>query len=152
MIIGEAPGYWESQQGFPFVGKSGLVLQRALDEIGTRSQDIYVTNVVKHRPPNNRDPRLEELDACWPALQKQIKLVAPKVIVCVGKVAARNLAGRSGINLPSSGLRGRQFIYQDIPVRITWHPAYVMPGRTPEKYPEFVADLASALEYARNKE
>lgn len=143
MIIGEAPGYWESKQGLPFVGKSGQILQEALSEVPVKIKDLFITNVIKHRPPNNRDPMQFESDICISYLTKQIELVNPKQIICVGKVSAIALARNSEINLPSSGLRGKSFIFKNRwPVTITWHPAYVM--RNPNKRPELLEDLRNA--------
>lgn len=150
MIIGEAPGYWESKKGYPFVGKSGMVLQDILQEIDADASELFVANVIKHRPPNNRDPSWMELHQCWDYLEAQIELVDPKLIICVGKVPAKTLANKAQVELPEWGLRSRRFKYDRWEVRITWHPAYVMGGRTPQKRPELVQDLRMALADARD--
>lgn len=147
MIAGEAPGRVESETGKPFVGPSGKVLQECIIEAGIPLQDLYVLNTVKHRPPQNRDPSSVERGICMEKFfVHQVTLVAPKLILCVGRVPAMGIAELAGVTLPSSGLRGTRFVYKDIPVHITWHPAYIMRNRT--KRPDLVQDLVKAYAYA----
>ncbi len=91
MFVGEGPGLSEDRQGRPFVGSAGRLLNRLLEGIGLHREEVFITNVVKHRPPNNRDPHPEEISACWPWLERQIALVEPKVIVCLGRYAMLRL-------------------------------------------------------------
>jgi uracil-DNA glycosylase len=147
MIIGEGPGYWESQKGRPFVGPAGTILQELIMKAKIPLGDLFITNVVKHRPPDNRNPKLYERNLCHDRyLYKQIEIVQPKVIICIGKIAAYTLAAAMVTTLPSSGLRGKTFYYELLPVYITWHSAYVM--RNPNKKPELLEDLTLAYNKA----
>jgi uracil-DNA glycosylase len=120
MFVGEAPGFHEDRQGLPFVGPSGQLLNRLLEGIGLRRQDVYVANVVKSRPPGNRDPLPDEIAACRPWLDAQIRLVDPKVVVTLGNFAARTLLETTtGI----SRLRGRTYPFQGRVLLPTFHPA-----------------------------
>jgi len=130
MFIGEGPGADEDEQGEPFVGQAGKLLDSMLAAIGCeRGREVYIANVVKCRPPGNRTPTLDEAAACAPFLDRQIELVRPKLIVALGKVAATRLLGTEA---SLASLRGRVHRYHDIPVIVTYHPAYLL--RTlPEK-------------------
>jgi uracil-DNA glycosylase family 4 len=120
MFVGEAPGFHEDRQGLPFVGPSGQLLNRLLEGIGLRRQDVYICNVVKSRPPKNRDPLPDEIAACRPWLDAQIRLVDPKVVVTLGNFAARTLLETTtGI----SRLRGRTYPFQGRLLLPTFHPA-----------------------------
>jgi uracil-DNA glycosylase len=120
MFVGEAPGFHEDRQGLPFVGPSGQLLNRLLEGIGLRRQDVYICNVVKSRPPKNRDPLPDEIAACRPWLDAQIRLVDPKVVVTLGNFAARTLLETTtGI----SRLRGRTYPFQGRVLLPTFHPA-----------------------------
>ena len=120
MFVGEAPGFHEDRQGLPFVGPSGQLLNRLLEGIGLRRQDVYVCNVVKSRPPNNRDPLPDEIAACRPWLDAQVRLVDPKVVVTLGNFAAKTLLETtSGI----TRLRGRTYPFQGRVLLPTFHPA-----------------------------
>jgi uracil-DNA glycosylase len=120
MFVGEAPGFHEDRQGLPFVGPSGQLLNRLLGGIGLRRQDVYVCNVVKSRPPGNRDPQPDEIAACRPWLDAQIRLVDPKVVVTLGNFAAKTLLETSaGI----TRLRGRTYPFQGRMLLPTFHPA-----------------------------
>lgn len=124
MFIGEAPGFHEDRQGRPFVGPAGQLLDRIIENgMGLRRSDVYIANVNKCRPPENRDPEPDEVAACLPYLEEQVRLVRPEVIVALGRVAARNLLG---VAAPVSALRGRELAHQGIPVVVTWHPAYLL--------------------------
>jgi DNA polymerase len=120
MFVGEAPGFHEDRQGLPFVGPSGQLLNRLLEGIGLRRQDAYVCNVVKSRPPSNRDPLPDEIAACRPWLDAQIRLVDPKVVVTLGNFAAKTLLETTtGI----TRLRGRTHPFQGRVLLPTFHPA-----------------------------
>jgi len=125
MIIGEAPGHEEDRQGTPFVGRAGQLLDRMLQAIDIRPDQVYITNILKCRPPNNRDPRPEEVVACSRFLQAQINLVQPRVIFSVGRVSAQNLLHNQ---TPVGKLRGQVFTLPgtEIPLRVTYHPAYLL--------------------------
>ena len=130
MFVGEGPGADEDEQGDPFVGQSGKLLDSMLAAIGCkRGREVYIANVVKCRPPGNRTPTLSEAAACAPYLDRQIEWLAPKVIVALGKSAALRLLGTEA---SLASLRGRVHRYKDIPVVVTYHPSYLL--RTlPEK-------------------
>jgi DNA polymerase len=131
MFIGEGPGADEDEQGEPFVGQAGKLLDAMLAAAGlARGRDAYIANVVKCRPPGNRNPTLDEAAACAAFLERQIELVKPKVIVALGKIAATRLLGDENATIGS--LRGRVHDYRGIPLVVTYHPAYLL--RTlPEK-------------------
>ena len=120
MFVGEAPGFHEDRQGVPFVGPSGQLLNRLLEGIGLRRQDVYIANVVKSRPPSNRDPQPDEIAACRPWLDAQIRLVDPKVVVTLGNFAAKTLLETTtGI----TRLRGQTYSFQGRVLLPTFHPA-----------------------------
>jgi DNA polymerase len=123
MFIGEGPGAQEDLQGLPFVGPAGALLTRIIGAIEMRREEVYICNVVKCRPPNNRDPLPEEVSACRSFLERQIDLVRPKVIVALGRVAAQCLLGST----ESLGrLRGRWHTVRGVPTRATYHPAALL--------------------------
>ena len=93
MFVGEAPGAEEDRQGIPFVGRAGHLLNRLLGEIGLRREDVFIANILKSRPPANRDPRPDEIDACWPYLERQIELIEPRVIATLGNFATKKITG-----------------------------------------------------------
>ncbi len=124
LFIGEGPGADEDEQGEPFVGQAGKLLDSMLAAIGlARGREVYIANVVKCRPPGNRVPSPEEAAACAPYLDRQIELISPKLIVALGKTAVLRLLG-SDSSLAS--LRGRVHRYRDIPLVVTYHPAYLL--------------------------
>lgn len=123
MIVGEAPGADEDAQGEPFVGRAGQLLNKILEAINFRREDVYICNILKCRPPNNRNPFMEEVEQCLPYLRKQIELVQPKVILCLGLTAAQNLLG---VTDSLGRLRGRVLKYEGVPVMITYHPAALL--------------------------
>ncbi|MCW8917340.1 MAG: uracil-DNA glycosylase [Gammaproteobacteria bacterium] len=140
MVIGEAPGADEDQQGEPFVGKAGQLLNAMLHALGLKRQQVYIANVLKCRPPNNRDPLPEEAAACAAYLQRQIALVQPKVILVVGRIAAQNLLK---VATPIGKLRGTVHRYQgQIPLVVTYHPAYLL--RSPSEKRKAWDDLCLA--------
>jgi DNA polymerase len=125
MVVGEAPGAEEDRQGLPFVGRAGQLLTNMLLAIGLTREEVYITNVLKCRPPNNRDPKPEEAMACSAYLQRQFELIEPEIILVVGRVAAQNLLKTRE---PLARLRGRvhRLPDRDIPVVVTYHPAYLL--------------------------
>jgi DNA polymerase len=128
LIVGEGPGHDEDLRGEPFVGRSGQLLDRMLAAIGIAREQVYITNIVKCRPPNNRDPRPEEAAQCRAYLDAQIRLLQPKIILAVGRVSAHNLLDSK---LPVGKLiqQMHQLPGTDIPLKVTYHPAYLL--RTP---------------------
>ena len=124
MIVGEGPGYHEDQQGRPFVGNAGAYLDKWLEAIGiTREESAFIANIVKCRPPNNRDPKPEESDVCSPYLRRQIALVRPRLILTVGRISTRILTGSTqGI----TRIHGTFFRYEGIPLVPTFHPSAVL--------------------------
>ena len=123
MIIGEAPGLHEDQQGLPFVGKAGFLLNKMLSSIGISADDVYISNVLKCRPPDNRDPLSEEIAQCSGYLSQQIALVAPKLILAVGRFAGQFLLN---VTTPLSKMRGNVYDYHGTSVIVTYHPAYLL--------------------------
>jgi len=141
MIIGEAPGADEDRQGEPFVGRAGQLLTAMLQALGLQREDVYIANILKCRPPNNRDPLAEEVIKCEAYLHRQVELIQPKIILAVGRVAAQNLLK---IDTPVGKMRQRQYEYADtgIPVVITYHPAYLL--RSPGEKRKAWVDLCFA--------
>nr|VFJ59562.1 MAG: DNA polymerase [Candidatus Kentron sp. FW] len=125
MFIGEAPGVDEDRQGEPFVGRAGRLLDAMIEAIGLERKEVYIANILKCRPPNNRDPEPGEALSCEPFLLRQIALVNPKVILAVGRIAAQNLLATT---TPIGRMRGRRFTFRDtgIPLVVTYHPAYLL--------------------------
>jgi DNA polymerase len=148
LIIGEAPGAEEDRQGEPFVGRAGQLLNEMLKAIGLRREAVYIANILKCRPPNNRDPRPEEVLHCEGYLQHQVELLAPKLILAVGRIAAQNLLKT---DLPLARLRGKRHVYgpKRIPVVITYHPAYLL--RSPLDKRKAWQDLQLALAVSRGE-
>ena len=128
MFAGEAPGRDEDLQGEPFVGRAGQLLTRIIEAIGMKRQDVYIANVIKCRPPNNRNPEADEIAHCEPYLIRQIALVQPRLIVALGTFAAQTLLQTK---LPISQLRGRFHTYQGVKLMPTFHPAFLL--RNPER-------------------
>lgn len=137
MVIGEGPGAEEDRQGLPFVGRAGRYLDKWLEAIQlSRDKDVFIANIVKCRPPQNRDPQPDEMEACLPYLRSQIKLLEPRAILTVGRISSRILCGRdAGIGV----LRGETYRYEDIPVIPTYHPSAVL--RDPSYRPLVWEDL-----------
>jgi uracil-DNA glycosylase family 4 len=129
LVVGEAPGAEEDRRGEPFVGRAGHLLDAMLQAIGlNRANNVYIANVLKSRPPGNRDPRPEEVAACLPFLIRQIELLKPRVMLAVGRIAAQNLLGTDA---PLGRLRGQVHRFGELntPLIVTYHPAYLL--RTP---------------------
>jgi uracil-DNA glycosylase family 4 len=125
MFVGEAPGFHEDQQGVPFVGRAGQLLTDIITAMGFRREDIYIANVLKCRPPENRDPLPHEIEACWPWLEEQIELVRPRVLCTVGKYSAQLLTG-AGPRATIGSMRGKVYRYKGLPVVPTYHPAFLL--------------------------
>ncbi len=144
LFVGEGPGADEDAQGEPFVGQAGKLLDNMLLAIRLkRGKNVYIANIVKCRPPNNRTPEADEIATCMPYLRRQIALLQPKIIVALGKTAANALLGREAT---LGGLRGAVHDYQGIPLIITYHPAYLL--RTPQDKAKAWADLQLAIKTA----
>ena len=131
MFVGEAPGYWEDQKGLPFVGRAGKVLDELLREIGLTREEVYITNIVKCRPPNNRDPTEEEIKACSPYLDRQIDIIRPKVIVPLGRHSMRYILEKFGFEPePISKIHGKTFeahtLFGKIIIMPIYHPAVAL--------------------------
>ena len=128
MVVGEAPGAEEDRRGEPFVGRAGQLLDEMLRAIGQQRGDVFIANILKCRPPNNRDPKPEEAAECRAYLDRQIELVAPRIILAVGRIAAQQLLGT---DTPVGRLRGRVHQLGNTPVIVTYHPAYLLrsPGQ-----------------------
>jgi uracil-DNA glycosylase len=141
MFVGEGPGAQEDEQGLPFVGRSGQLLDRLVhEELGLTRDRFYIANVVKCRPPNNRDPLPDEIAACRPYLESQLELIAPKVVITLGKFAGQLLLGSKET---ITRLRGRAYPYGGAVLVPTVHPAYVLRGGA-EPMAQMRADLVRA--------
>ncbi len=129
MFVGEGPGETEDKFGRPFIGKAGQLLEKIIEKMGYSRESVFIGNIVKCRPPNNRDPQKDEVEACIPYLEQQIKILNPKVIVCLGKVALNTMLNA---NYPISRVRGNLFSYMDIPLIPTYHPAFILHKKSRE--------------------
>jgi uracil-DNA glycosylase family 4 len=123
MFIGEGPGAEEDRQGLPFVGRAGELLTRIVEAIGMTRDQVYIANIVKCRPPGNRDPQPDEVAACRSYLERQITLIRPRLIVALGRIAAQTLLGN---DLPIGRMRGQWFQFMGVPLMITYHPAALL--------------------------
>lgn len=123
MFIGEAPGSEEDLQGRPFVGDAGQLLTRLINKMGFKREDVYIANIVKCRPPFNRDPEEDEIKTCLPFLKRQIEIIYPSIIVSLGRISAWTLLNT---RIPITKLRGRFYEYEGIPLMPTFHPAYLL--------------------------
>ena len=139
LIIGEAPGATEDEQGKPFVGRAGVLLDAMLKSIELKREDIFIANILKCRPPNNRDPLPGEVKLCTPYLNQQIALLQPKIIVALGRIAACFLLG---VDSPLGSMRGKvhQYGERKIPLIVTFHPAYLLrsPGEKIRAYDDWL--------------
>jgi len=145
VFVGEAPGRDEDLQGEPFVGEAGKLLDRIILAMGMHRSEVYICNVIKCRPPRNRDPKPDEIASCEPFLQRQLRAVQPQVIVTLGKFAGQTLL-RS--ETPISRLRGSWHEYQGIPVMPTFHPAYLL--RNPASKREVWEDMKLVMQRLRS--
>ena len=143
LIIGEAPGAEEDRRGEPFVGRAGQLLDQMLQAIGQSRDRVFIANILKCRPPDNRDPKPAEAAACRGYLERQIALVQPKIILAVGKIAAQNLLG---CNDPVGRMRGKVHALGEIPLVVTYHPAYLL--RSPSQKKKAWSDLCLAARLA----
>jgi len=144
MFIGEAPGAEEDRRGEPFVGRSGKLLDQMLAAIGQSRQSVFIANIIKCRPPNNRDPKPEEASACRAYLERQIETVNPRIIIAVGKIAAQNLLGTDS---PVGRMRGKRHSFGNVPLVVTYHPAYLL--RSPSQKRKSWDDLCLARDIVR---
>ncbi len=124
MFIGEAPGREEDIQARPFVGDAGVLLTRLIEKMGLKREDVYIANVVKCRPPMNRDPEKDEIEQCRRFLESQIDIIMPEIIMSLGRIAALTLIGNEKLKI--TAIRGRVFDYKGIPLVPTFHPAYLI--------------------------
>ena len=136
MFVGEAPGADEDIQGEPFVGRAGQLLTKIIEAIGMTREQVYIANVIKCRPPGNRNPEPDEVDRCEPFLFRQIDIIKPKVIVALGKFAAQSLLRTTE---PITRIRGREFTYRNAILMPTYHPAYLL--RNPASKREVWEDM-----------
>lgn len=130
LFIGEAPGEQEDLRGEPFVGRAGQLLDEMIRALGLERENVFIANVLKCRPPKNRDPSPEEALACEPFLIQQVRKVGPKIIVAVGRIAAQNLLKTQ---VPLGKLRGEVHRYEGTPVVVTYHPAYLLRSQTEKR-------------------
>jgi len=136
VFVGEAPGFDEDQQGLPFVGRAGQLLTKIIESINLKREDVYICNVLKCRPPDNRNPEPDEVAACNPFLKKQLAAIRPKIVCCLGTFAAQTVLQTAA---PISRLRGKFFDIDGMRVIATFHPAYLL--RSPEKKREVWEDM-----------
>jgi DNA polymerase len=146
MFVGEAPGQEEDERGEPFVGKSGQLLTKIIEAIGLSREQVYIANVIKCRPPGNRNPEPDEVASCEPFLFRQIDVIAPRVIVPLGKFAAQSLLKTMD---PITKLRGRQFEYRGAVLIPTFHPAYLL--RNPSAKREVWDDMKKVREILQSE-
>jgi len=140
VFIGEGPGHDEDVQGEPFVGRAGQLLTQMIEAMGLHRQDVYICNVIKCRPPENRTPEKDEIATCSPFLVRQIAVIQPKVVCCLGNIAFQTILGT---NKPISRLRGQWFDYRGARLIATYHPAYLL--RNPAAKPDVWADLKKIM-------
>jgi DNA polymerase len=136
VFVGEAPGYDEDQQGLPFVGRAGQLLTKIIESIQLKREDVYICNVLKCRPPDNRNPEPDEVASCNPFLRKQLAVLRPKIVCCLGTFAAQTVLQ---MPQPISKLRGKFYDKDGIRIIATFHPAYLL--RNPEKKREVWEDM-----------
>jgi uracil-DNA glycosylase family 4 len=142
MFIGEGPGADEDQQGEPFVGRAGQLLNKMIEAMGLKRSDVYIANVVKCRPPGNRTPERDECETCMPFLMRQVETINPKVIVALGAVAAKNLLQ---MNASMGEMRSRSYDFRGAKLFVTYHPAYLL--RDPRQKSEAWKDLQQVMKY-----
>jgi uracil-DNA glycosylase family 4 len=140
MFIGEAPGADEDMQGEPFVGRAGQLLNNMIKAMGLRREDVYIANIIKCRPPNNRTPERDECETCSPFLMRQIEAIKPQAIVALGAVAAKTLLA---INAPMSEFRGHWYDFRGTKLAVTYHPAFLL--RDPRQKKEAWKDLQMVM-------
>jgi len=124
MFIGEAPGREEDLQARPFVGDAGMLLTRLIERMGFKREDVYIANIVKCRPPMNRDPEIDEIEKCMGFIERQIEIINPAVIMSLGRISVQTLIGNTKLKI--TAIRGNFFDYKGIPLMPTFHPAYLI--------------------------
>ncbi len=142
MFVGEAPGRDEDEQGLPFVGRAGQLLTRIIEAMGRKRAEVYIANVLKCRPPNNRNPEPDEVSSCRPFLEEQIRLISPRALVTLGTFAAQALLGTDE---PIGRLRGRWQSAHGVRVMPTFHPAFLL--RSPERKKDVWEDMKKVRDY-----
>lgn len=145
MFIGEGPGGDEDIQGIPFVGKAGQLMNKAFDVVGIEREEVYIANIVKCRPPNNRDPEQDEVIECINYLRNQVIIVKPKIIVLLGRIALQNILGKQ---YKITSARGEWVEKKGIMYIPTWHPAALLRDET--KKIDFIDDLKQVIKMAEN--
>jgi DNA polymerase len=148
VFVGEGPGADEDRTGRPFVGKAGQLLDKIIAAMGLKREDVYICNVVKCRPPENRTPSDEEAHACWPHLEEQLALIHPKVIVALGSPAAKMLL-KTGQGI--THIRGRWHLYRGIRVMPTFHPAYMLRQYTEQTRRQVWDDVREVMRYLKEE-
>jgi len=146
LFIGEAPGKEEDVQGKPFVGEAGMLLTKLIEKMGFKRDSVYIANIIKCRPPMNRDPEEDEIISCRAFLDKQIEIIAPKIIITLGRIALQTLMNNDKIKITAA--RGTFFEYKGIPVMPTFHPAYLL--RNPKDKWLTWADVQKVMEKMNN--
>ncbi len=155
VFVGEAPGREEDRQGRPFVGNAGKYLTEVMERFGLRREDVFITNVLKCRPPNNRDPKPEEIEACKPFLIEQLNAIKPDVIVCLGRHSAKTIFELFGIDFPGiTRVRGKVFEVErwgkKVKVVAVYHPAAVL--YRPQLKDAFEKDFAKVVDLAKRRD
>ncbi len=145
MFIGEGPGADEDKQGEPFVGRAGKLMNLAFQTVGIKREEVYIGNIVKCRPPNNRDPEEDEVRECINYLRNQVKLIEPQVIVLLGRIALQNILGKE---LKITTSRGKWIEKKGIQYMPTWHPAALLRDET--KKVDFINDLQKVVDFLHN--
>jgi DNA polymerase len=145
--VGEAPGQHEDEQGLPFVGNAGLLLTEMLRATGLSREEVFITNILKCRPPSNRDPHADEVESCNDYLQRQQKLIQPKIILAIGRIAAQTLLKTDE---PLAKLRGKVHTFNNTPVVVVYHPAYLLRSLS-EKRKAWL-DLQLAIQTVKDSE
>jgi DNA polymerase len=141
MFVGEAPGADEDEQGLAFVGRAGQLLTKMIEAMGLKREEVFIGNILKCRPPDNRPPLPDEMETCLPYLKEQIRILQPKVIVALGATAVRGLIGLDGI----TKLRGKWLAFEGIHLMPTYHPAYLL--RDPTRKKDTWVDLQEVLRF-----
>jgi DNA polymerase len=147
MFIGEGPGREEDLQARPFVGDAGMLLTRLIEKMGFKREEVYIANIVKCRPPMNRDPERDEIESCRGFVERQVEIITPQVIISLGRISAQTLIGNPALKMTS--IRGHFFDYNGIPLMPTFHPAYLL--RNPKDKWLTWSDAQKVLEKLQNK-
>ena len=147
MFIGEAPGREEDLQARPFVGDAGMLLTRLIERMGFKREDVYIANIVKCRPPMNRDPEVDEIEKCRGFIERQIEIINPAVIMSLGRISVQTLLGNTKLKI--TAIRGNFFDYKGIPLMPTFHPAYLI--RNPKDKWLTWGDAQKVIEKLRSK-